>query len=305
LFFKVSRLAPKFSILENAHNESRSNCLMLQVEFAKPIRSLAFSHTNNFLAMGGDESILYVLSVPTRSMILNTIMTSSIHSVAFSKRDERLSIGVEDGVLSMLVVDAEFEPSGDIDHSESAVLCQAWSSRTLAVGRRDGTVTLFDTEKAFCNFFVPLAEFSSTHAIRSLSYGVSENFLAIGNDIGVSILSRKGGWILCNRINTGHTIFALQWSPAGRYLAFAGSNECLEVCDTITWVGMHEVKQALPTIFASKKSSVTSLDWSIDCKWMAIGSFGSGIHVLNTSNWKLLGPSTDGLRLGSSIETKK
>ncbi|KAG7357125.1 anaphase-promoting complex subunit 11 RING-H2 finger-domain containing protein [Nitzschia inconspicua] len=274
--------------------------VVFQIEFAKPIRSLAFSNSSNLLAMGGDESILYVLSVPTRSMILNTIMTSPIHSVAFSKRDERLSIGVEDGLLSMLVVDAEFEPSGEIDASESAVLCQAWSSKTLAIGRRDGTVTLFDTEKAFCNFFVPLAEFSSNHNIRSLSFGVSDNFLAIGGEVGISILSRKGGWILCNQMKTGSKILALNWSPAGRFLAFGGSNQCLQVCDTITWVEVSEVKQELPAIFVSQNSVVTSLDWSLDCKWMAIGCFGSGVHVLNTSNWKLLSPMKYGLKSASS-----
>lgn len=270
------------------------------VEFAKPIRSLAFSHSSNFLAMGGDESILYVLSVPTRSMVLNTIISSPIHSVAFSKRDERLSIGAEDGVLSMLVVDAEFEPSGEIDSNESAVLCQSWSTTTLAVGRRDGTVTLFDTEKTFCNFFVPLAEVSSSSSIRSLSFGVSENFLAIGGVNVVSILSKKGGWVLCNQIKTGGSVFSLSWSPAGRFLAFGGSHQCFQVCDTITWATMSEAMQAIPSLFEAKQNIVSCLDWSTDCKWMAIGSFGSGIHVLNMSDWRLLGPTTDGLSFGSS-----
>jgi WD40 repeat protein len=224
-------------------------------------------------------------------------MSSPIHSVAFSRRDERLSTGMEDGVLSLLVVDAEFEPSGEIDQSESAVLCQAWGSNTFVVGRKDGTVTLFDTEKAFCNFFVPLAEFSTSCSVRSLSFGVSESFLAIAGDKGVSILSRKGGWVLCNEINTASTTFAIKWSPAGRFLAFAGSEENFHVCDTISWVSINEVKKALTAIFLDR-SYVTSLDWSMDCKWMAIGSFGSGIHVLSTSDWKLMGPSTDGLSLG-------
>jgi WD40 repeat protein len=238
-------------------------------------------------------------------MILNTIMSSPIHSVAFSRRDERLSTGMEDGVLSLMVVDAEFEPSGEIDQSESTILCQAWGSKTLAVGRRDGTVSLFDTEKAFCNFFVPLAEFSSNYAIRSLSFGVSENFLAIAGDSGVSILSRKGGWVLCNQINTVSTIFSIKWSPAGRFLAFAGSEETFHVCDSISWARINDMKQTVPAIFLDRRSYVTSLDWSMDGRWMAIGNFGSGIHVLSTSDWKLMGPSTDGLSLGSFYDTNQ
>jgi WD40 repeat protein len=99
--------------------------------------------------MGGDECVLYVLSVPTRSMILNTIQSSPIRSVAFSRHDERLAIGLDDGVLSLLCPEADWEPAGDIDFNESAILCQAWTSKTFAVGRMDGTVTLFDTEKAY------------------------------------------------------------------------------------------------------------------------------------------------------------
>jgi WD40 repeat protein len=82
-------------------------------------------------------------------MILNTIQSSPIRSVAFSRHDERLAIGLDDGVLSLLCPEADWEPAGDIDFNDSAILCQAWTSKTFAVGRMDGTVTLFDTEKAY------------------------------------------------------------------------------------------------------------------------------------------------------------
>ena len=278
---------------------------MVTVEFAKPIQTLCFFHCTNFLAMGGDESVLYVLNVPTRSMILNTIMSSPIRSVAFSKNDERLSIGQEDGLLSLLVVDAEFEPTGEIDTHDSPVLCQDWSSKTLATGREDGTVSLFDTEKSFCNFFVPLAEFSSNYPVRSLSFGVSERFLAIGGDNGIFVLSRKGGWAVCHHISTSEKIFTTRWSPAGRYLALAGTNDSFQVYDTISWVAMREVKHSLLTLPSGPPLAISSIDWSLDCKWMAIGSIGSGIVVLNTSDWKRLGPSSDGLTLSSSTRSAK
>jgi WD40 repeat protein len=152
----------------------------------------------------------------------------------------------------------------------------------------------------FSNFFVPIVEFSSNYPVRSLSFGVSGRFLAIGGDNGISILSGKGGWVLCNQIKTGSHIFSTKWSPAGRYLAYAGSNESFEVCDTITWVSVKEVAETIPTIFPERTTSVSCLDWSKDCKWLAIGGKSSGIHVLSTSNWKLLGPSSDGLSLASS-----
>jgi WD40 repeat protein len=166
-----------------------------------------------------------------------------------------LAIGSNDGVLTLLCPDADWEPMGELDFSESPILAQDWCSKTLAVGREDGSVAVFDTEKAFDNFFVPLAEFSHSLPVRSVSFGGSGRFLgkpfirihrederfrvlqltrtssflstsAIGGDSGViSILSSKGGWVLCNQIKIGCSILTTKWSPAGRYLSLAGSNQ--------------------------------------------------------------------------------
>lgn len=271
---------------------------MQQIEFAKPIRSLVFSNSNNYLALGGDEGVLYVLSVPSRTMILSTIFPTPVQSVVFSKRDERLSIGLKDGVLSLLSPAAEWEPVGEIEHSESCITCQDWTTKTLAIGRKDGSVTLFDAEKAFSNFFVPIAEFFNSLPVRSVAFASDGRFLSIGGDNGiVSILSGKGGWILCNQINLKCNILSTKWSPAGRYVAFAGSDNVFCVQDTITWVALNEVKDAHSSIFPENVHTVSCIDWSLDSKWVAIGGAGSGIHVLSTSNWKLLDPFPIGINL--------
>jgi len=148
-----------------------------QMEFTKPIRSIAFSNSSNCLALGGDEGVLYVLSVPSRSMIHSTTYDAPIRTVAYSRRDERLSVGSQDGLLSLLCPQSDWEALGEIDYSDSEILCQDWCTRALAVGRADGSVAVFDTEKAYSNFFVPLAEFSHTCAVRTVSFGVSGRFL--------------------------------------------------------------------------------------------------------------------------------
>lgn len=229
-------------------------------------------------------------------MILHKILPTPIQSLAFSTLDERLSIGTNDGVLSLLCPDADWELVGEIENNESSILCQDWTTKALAVGRKDGSVTLFDAEKAFCNFFVPVAEFTSSLPVRSVAFSVGGRFLAIGGDNGVvSILSGKGGWILCNQINLKCNVFSIRWSPAGRYVAFAGSDKVLFVHDTITWVALNEVKETHSSIFVENVDSVSCIDWSVDSKWLAIGAFGSGLHVMSTSNWKLLVPSANGL----------
>lgn len=148
------------------------------MEFPKPIRSISFSYSNNYLALGGDEAVLYVLSVPNRSMVLNMIYDSPIQTVAFSRDDERLSIGMADGMLSLLAPNDDWSPHGEIDYSDSSILCQDWCSSYLAIGRSDGSVTVFDKVKTMEGVFVPAAELSdSSRPIRSVSFGAGGRFL--------------------------------------------------------------------------------------------------------------------------------
>lgn len=146
--------------------------LLQQMDFAKPIRSLSFSYSKNYLAIGGDEGVLFVLSVPSRSVMLNMVYDSPIQTLAFSRHDKLLSVGLYDGVLSFLSPRDDWNSCGEIDYSDSAILCQDWSSDYLAIGRQDGSVAVFDKDKAMDGFYVPVAEFSAESApIRSVAFG--------------------------------------------------------------------------------------------------------------------------------------
>eukprot|EP00934_Nitzschia_sp_Nitz4_P005373 Nitzschia sp. Nitz4//scaffold14_size191712//125738//128560//NITZ4_001737-RA/size191712-snap-gene-0.139-mRNA-1//1//CDS//3329536969//5363//frame0 len=268
---------------------------VFQMTFVKPLRALAFSHSGKFLAVGGDEGSLYVFSVATRSVVFNIMFSSAITTIAFSLEDERLSVGSKDGALSLHCPDADWEPVGELDFSESPILCQSWCSKCLAVGRADGSVAVFDTDKAFSNFFVPLAEFSHSVPIRSLSFGANGRFLTVGGDSGVvSVLSSKGGWVMCNQFKVDCSVLATAWSPAGRYLAFGGPNT-LQVIDTITWTEVTEIKKATDALFEQESTSaVASIEWSLDGKWVVLGTTGGGIRIVGTSGWRLL-PQLPGL----------
>ena len=234
-------------------------------------------------------------------MILNSILSSPIQSIAFSRHDERLGVGLEDGILALLCPESNWESVGEIDQNESTVTCQDWTSKTLACGRMDGSVALFNTDQVFGNFFVPVAEFTSNLPVRSVAFGKNEGFLSIGGDNGVvSILSAKGGWVLSNQVNLGCGILSTKWSPAGRYIAFAGSGETFLICDTVTWATINEVKEIRSSIFTNNVTSMSCLDWSLDSKWVAIGGSGSGIHLLNTLDWTLMESSADDHTLAAS-----
>ena len=229
--------------------------IIFQIEFEKSIRTIAFSHSSNHLALGGDEGILYVLSVPSRSLVLNTVLDSPICSISFSQDDERLSVGLDDGILSLFVVEADWEPTADIDDSDSPVSCQEWSSDAFVVGRMDGTVCIYDAEQALSNSFVTLNQISSNGSIRSVSFGVEGQFLSVAGDTGLLyILSSKGNWVVCNQIDLGRTTLTTAWSPCGQYLTVGGYGY-MDVLDTVTWTSLREeVDRVVQTIIRSSQN---------------------------------------------------
>ena len=232
-----------------------------------------------------------------------------ISTVAFSCQDERLSIGSKDGVLTLLSKSLDWELVGEIDFSDSPILCQDWSTKTLALGREDGSVTIFDTERIFENFFVPLTELSHSKAIQSLAFDATSRFLAVAGDNGLSsILGSGNEWLVRYHIETDQQtrLLASSWSPDGRYLIFAGTNETCRIIETDTWTEVKGVEAATNRIFEQELavSTISTVDWSLDGAWIALGTVGGGIHALRTETWQLMVPSTDRLALSPAEEQK-
>ncbi len=222
-------------------------------------------------------------------MILNSILSSPIKSIAFSKNDERLGVGLEDGILTLLSPESNWESMGEIEQSESCISCQDWCSNTFACGRMNGSVTLFETDKVFDNFFVPVKEFTSKYPVRSVTFGSNGKSLAIGGDNGiVSVLNASSGWTLIHLINLGYSIFSVKWSPAGRYLTLASAGTRCSVYDTSNWESVEEVEKSVSSTFTDNETLISRLAWSTDSKWMAMGGMGSGVHILDTSTWTFI-----------------
>lgn len=195
----------------------------------------------------------------------------------------------------------DWEPVGEIDFSDSPILCHDWSIRTLAIGREDGSVTLFDKEKAFDNFFVPLAEFSHPKPVYSLTFGACGQYLAaVGGGGHASIRNIQEGWLLCHEFHYGQEVrlVAASWSPDGRYLAFSGTNDTFRMIDTVTWSEVVEVEIAVDKFLDNDSSvgGISSVDWSLDGAWIALGTLGRGIHTLRADSWQLLIPSNEKVR---------
>lgn len=227
-----------------------------------------------------------VLSVRSRTMILNSILSSPITSIAFSKNDERLGVGLEDGILALMSPESDWESVGEIDQSEGCISCQDWSTNMLACARMNGSVALFEIDKVFDNFFVPVTEFTSDHPVRSLAFGSDGELLAIGGDNGIlSIFSAQNGWDYFYRIDIGYSVLSIKWSPDDRYLALASAGIPCSVYDTTTWTTVEEATESVSSTFTDEDAYISCLAWSIEGKWIAMGGIGSGINTLDTSTW--------------------
>jgi WD40 repeat protein len=138
--------------------------------FIKPIYSMHFSYQGYQLALGGESGILYVIDLETWQLIKETELSHTpIQSVRFSRSDY-LAVGAADGVVTLLDPERGWEVTGEIVN-DSSVLSLDWSSKSLAIGREDGTITIHEADKLLANFYVPQTELARQAPVRSLAFG--------------------------------------------------------------------------------------------------------------------------------------
>ena len=76
--------------------------------------------------------------------------------------------------------------------------------------------------------------------------------------------------------------------------------QACKIIDTVSWAEVHEIHDVVSSLFTvDSTDGISSVDWSVDGKWIALGTTGGGIHVVDSSDWKLLTPSFDRVNLAS------
>ena len=259
-----------------------------ELTFPNYIQSLSFSRGGRFLALGG-PSVVYIASFPDWSIVAERALESPITSVVFSKNNERLAVGSSDGIVTLLDPRNRWQAAAEIDSSESPVLAMDWSSKILAIGREDGTVSVYGTEKLLSNFCVPVVELPHKKTVRAVGLGVGSRFLAVGGDDGVvNLYSSKGDWVLCHQVPAPGRIASIQWSPTGRFMAYGGQEGLFNVIDTIFWMDVEEVKATMSDTTNSDRSDkyISTIAFSQDGRFVAYGGAGAGTSVLDSSTWE-------------------
>jgi WD40 repeat protein len=262
--------------------------VVTELVFPKQIRSLTFSNGSQYLALACDDSAVYVVEIPSWSVIVAKDLGAPALSIVFSKSNERLAVGTADGILTLLDPLEGWEAAGEIESNDSPVLTLDWCSKNLAIGRQDGSVSVYDSDQVCSNFCLALVEIPHKSPVRSVSFGVSGRFLAVGGDDGIlHLYSSKGGWVLCHQVNAVYGVSSIKWSPTGRFMAFGGENGLFQVVDTIFWAEVDEAKALVSSDPNIKRNGISTVAFSQDGKFISFGGQDLGTRIVDSSTWEI------------------
>jgi WD40 repeat protein len=265
---------------------------LTELQFTSPVTSMYFSNGSRYLVIGCEDCKVFVCGTsPAWSLVAKTELSSPVRSVLFSKDNAFIGVGAADGSFSLLDPRKDYSITGAIYDSESPISAVDWCSKTLAVGREDGTVRLYDTEKVAIGFYVSVAELLRRFTVKSVAFGLRGRFLAVGTSDGlVGIYSAAGGWVLCQQLRSSSGVASLRWNPSSRSLAVADDMGSLRLMDTVLWA---DVKSASRFFMkrageSNTASSPSCLGFSQDGRLLALVQSLSGVSVVDTMTWKLV-----------------
>lgn len=132
------------------------------------------------MALGADDGTVTIVSSTDWSIEKEFKVASSITALRFSRRNERLAIGSSDGIVTLVAPGDSWNIAGEIETSDVAISCIDWSSRCLAIGRIDGTISVHEATRVYENFFLPEAELTRNEGpVTSIAFGVGGQFLGM------------------------------------------------------------------------------------------------------------------------------
>ena len=262
--------------------------VVVELLFSYPVTCLAFSVGSRTLALAtGDCKVHVFETAPSWNVIVRKDLHAPVRTLIFSKRNERLAIGSDDGSLKLLDPREKYRCVGEIDTSESGITTTDWTSRCLAIGRMDGTLSIYDSSQVCSNYCVPVAEHVLKSAVIGVAFGPSSRFLAAASNDGlVSIYSSKGSWFLSHRIRgPSGGLSCMTWNSSGRYLSVGGTDGSLQLVDTMFWSEVQECTHAATDEGRESLGSLTSMSFSQDGTLLSFAADGNGTKVLNTTAW--------------------
>jgi WD40 repeat protein/transcriptional regulator with XRE-family HTH domain len=253
-----------------------------------PVTSTAFLDAGT-LATGEADGVAHLW--PVRSPVVSTF-DDAVFAVAFAADGRRLAVGPgsKDGTAGLLDVGSPQgpeemgtrvrNPAGDPSFSGSAALTP--DGRTLAVGRSDGSVRMWDVSDPAGPVPLPSPPGAPTALVEQLTVSPDGRTLAAsGDDNAVrlwDIATPTAPRAVATLTGATSLVLASAFSPDGRWLAAASA-------DTKTY--LWDLRASPPTVVATlggPSSYAYSPAFSPDGRTLAVGSADKSVRLYDVSD---------------------
>lgn len=258
--------------LDESHQTTNPKLgLPVCVQLATRVRSLDFSPSGEYLAVGGDDGKchIYRLGYDLENNLVNLEWVAEIeridrvYAVQFSPDSKYLAVGGFDGTVAII-------PTKDIENelrleavaeipSDGLVFSVDWSpdSKYMAIGGSDKCCTVVD-----CSFGWRVAqEIRRNTTIQNVKWYPTGKYLAIASADTVAIVVGRDAFAIIKEIDLrmdrrGSSMYghkSICWSPNGNYLVVcSGSDHNCTLYETKKFSIVHEI---------SRTGNITSVVW--------------------------------------------
>ena len=268
-----------FSLPQELQNAIHSSSYMpqhwgehLKIKHDDCVRSVAFSHNNEWLATGSWDGNVRIIEVETGVVKHRIKHGGSVHSVAFSPNGQWLATGSGDGNARLI----EITP-GDvkyvIKHGGGWVLSVAFSpnSKWLATGSGDKNARIIEVATGIVKH-----DINNDDCVYSVAFSPNGKYLATGswnNNDNARIIEIATG-VVKHRIKHGGTVHSVAFSPNGQWLATGARDNNARLIEVATGVVKHAVMH---------DDWVRSVAFSPNGEWLATGSDDKNLRIIEVA----------------------
>ena len=266
------------------------------------INAVAISNNIYFMASGGSDGGVLIYSTDTWDVVMDMNFSGAIRSLLWSNTDEYLIIFTE-GDPNVYIAQIG-EPQWDIV-AEFSISASPYSSgwsmadQMLAIGSSDGALTIADTTQYPASSWALKEVFEiGNGCVVSMDWSKNGKYLAAGCNNKCIILDAdaliENTFQMIIEIMRDMSISAVAFGAGGNFLAIGGTDCNIAIYRTRgEWNVYHEVEFT---------SSITSIQWSIDGRYLAAGgeTSSNSYQIFDTVSWEKVCVSEDHFELADA-----
>lgn len=230
---------------------------------------------NKFFSGAGDGMVVsWEITGPEDGQLVASV-SNSVYSLCSLQEVNQLVIGHNYEGIHLIDLENKKEV-GSIKFTNSAIFDICYHGGILYTGTADGVVTLIDP-KNFSIYERVGKTGESVRAITSngehLAVGYSDHFIRIFDPVNMEMIHEFRAH--------KNSVFALRYSPDGKYLLSGGRDAHLNIWD-------HKESYRLKESIIAHMYAIHSIDYREDGRFFATCSMDKTIKIWDAENFKLL-----------------